>query len=191
MGEADRVKWDALWRERRMLEDEPNPFLVATLDRLPRRGRALDVAGGAGRHARCLARHGLRVTVVDVSTVGLAAARASAASEGLEIETLELDLEVERPPAGPWHVLANLHFLDRSLFGVFPELLRPGGLLVFAHPTRTNLERNPRPGERYLLEDGELPSLVEGLEILHCAEGWTPWGRHEAHLMARRPALRA
>ena len=186
MSEDDRVKWDRLWRERKMLTDEPNPFLLESLQRLPRTGRALDVAGGAGRHAVCLARHGLDVTVVDVSPVGLAAALAAAVREGLVLETGELDLEREPLPAGPWDVVANLHFLDRSLFAVFPTLLAPDGLLIFAHPTRTNLERNPRPGASYLLEDGELPSLVQGLEVLHLAEGWTPRGRHEAHLLARR-----
>ena len=186
MSEADRIKWDGLWRERSMLTDAPNPFLVGALERLPRSGDALDVAGGAGRHAVCLARHGLDVTLVDVSPVGLSAATAAAAGLGLELRTRELDIEVEPLPAGPWDVVANLHFLDRALFRVFPGLLRPGGLLIFAHPTRSNLERNPRPGARFLLEDGELPSLVQGLDVLHLAEGWTPWGRHEAHLLARR-----
>ncbi len=187
MSEADRVKWDRLWREERMLTDVPNPFLVGLLPRLPTAGCALDVAGGAGRHAVVLARHGLEVTLVDVSPVGLAAAREAAEAAGSAITTRQLDLELEPLPTGPWDVIVNLHYLDRSLFGVFGSLLAPGGLLLFAHPTRTNLQRNPRPGERFLLEDGELPSLVQGLEVLHLAEGWTDWGRHEAHLLARRP----
>lgn len=187
MSDEDRVKWDRLWREQRMLTDEPNPFLVGLLDRLPRSGRALDVAGGAGRHAVCLAGHGLDVTLVDVSPVGLSAASDAASRAGVGLTTRLLDLEREPLPTGPWQVIANLHYLDRSLFDVYPSLLGPGGLLVFAHPTRTNLERNPRPGAHFLLEDGELPTLVRGLEILHSAEGWTGWGRHEAHLLARRP----
>ena len=186
MSDDDRIKWDRMWRERDMLTDRPNPFLLGLLDRLPRAGSALDVAGGAGRHAVPLARHGLDVTVVDVSPVGLAAAREAAAGEGLTLNTSALDLDREALPAGPWDVIANLHFLDRALFATLPGLLAPGGHLLFAHPTRTNLERNARPGPRFLLEDGELPDLVRGLEVLHYAEGWTAWGRYEAHLLARK-----
>ena len=41
---------------------------------------------------------------------------------------------------------------------------------------------------RHLLEDGELPGLVRGLEILKYEEGWTEEGQHEARLVARRTA---
>jgi hypothetical protein len=52
-------------------------------------------------------------------------------------------------------------------------------------PTRSNLERHTRPDPRHLLEDGELPGLVPGLEIVRYEEGWTEQGRHEARLVAR------
>jgi hypothetical protein len=39
-----------------------------------------------------------------------------------------------------------------------------------------------------VLEDGELPSLVRGLEIVRLEEGWLAEGRHEARVVARRPA---
>ncbi|HEY6100713.1 MAG TPA: class I SAM-dependent methyltransferase, partial [Anaeromyxobacter sp.] len=66
-------------------------------------------------------------------------------------------------------------------------VLAPGGWLVFAHATRTNLERNPRPGAAHLLEDGEIRSLVRGLDVVSCEERWFEEGRHEARLLARRP----
>ena len=34
----------------------------------------------------------------------------------------------------------------------------------------------------------ELPALVPGLEVLHHCEAWRANNRHEAHLVARRPA---
>jgi tellurite methyltransferase len=67
---------------------------------------------------------------------------------------------------------------------VFSQVLAPGGLLVFAQPTRSNLQRNPHPSARFLLEDGELPQLLRGLKVISYTEGWTEEGRHEARLVA-------
>jgi hypothetical protein len=35
------------------------------------------------------------------------------------------------------------------------------------------------------LDEGELPALVEGLEVLRYEEGWLEEGRHEARVVAR------
>ena len=55
-----------------------------------------------------------------------------------------------------------------------------------AVPTRSNLRRHPHPREAFLLDDGELPSLVGDLEVVSYEEGWLDEGRHEARLVARR-----
>lgn len=186
MSQADREKWDARWRARDDETTEPSAWLTSLVDLLPARGRALDVAGGAGRNAIWLARRGLAVTVVDVSEVGLAMARAGAAAAGVEIETVCADLEVDPLPAGPFDVVLSFHFLRRELFPAFPTVLAPGGLLVYAQPTRKNLERHARPPADFLLGDGELPTLVVGLRIVRCFEGWFSEGRHEARMVARK-----
>jgi tellurite methyltransferase len=74
----------------------------------------------------------------------------------------------------------------RPLFEAIPARLAPGGFLVVNHPTRLNLLRHERPGLLHLLDDGELPGLVRGLEVLSYAEDWTDEGYHEARLVARR-----
>jgi tellurite methyltransferase len=64
---------------------------------------------------------------------------------------------------------------------------------VFVQPTRSNLERHPRPGPAHLLDDGELPRLIAplALEVVRLEEGWfdphDEDARHEARLIARRP----
>lgn len=47
-----------------------------------------------------------------------------------------------------------------------------------------------RPRFRHLLDDGELARLAPGLglELVQLTEGWLEAGRHEARLVARRPA---
>ncbi|MCO5169092.1 MAG: class I SAM-dependent methyltransferase [Planctomycetes bacterium] len=188
MGDADRERWDARYREQGPCAAAPSALVTALDDLLPRRGRALDVAGGAGRHAVWLARRGLDVTLVDVSPVGVDLARAAAAAAGVALDAFALDLERDPLPGGPWDVIVDFHYLQRDLFPAFARLLAPGGVLVFVQPTRTNLERHPRPGPAHLLDDGEAARLAAGLplEVLRLDEGWLAEGRHEARLVARR-----
>jgi len=139
-----------------------------------------------GRHGLWLAERGFDVTLVDISPVGLDVARHRATAAGLKVTTMQRDLD-EGLPAGLWDLITCAHFLDRELYRALPAALAPGGGLVIVHPTRRNLERHPRPSARFLLDEGELLELVEGLEMVRFEECWSEGGRHEARLFARRP----
>jgi len=185
MAEADRCKWDTRYREQGGRSREPCSFLCSLSELLPVRGRALDVAGGTGPSALWLSERGLDATLADISPVALAIALEEAGAAGLALRTLAIDFESERFPAGPWDLIVCVRFLWRPLFKVFAEELAPNGLLVVVHPTRSNLERHDSPGPHHLLDDGELPGLIPGLEVVHYEEGWSEQGRHEARLVAR------
>jgi SAM-dependent methyltransferase len=187
VADGDRERWNARYREEEG-DHPPAPWLDGLDPLLPRRGRALDAGGGAGRHALWLARRGLEVTLADVSDVALERAAQAARQAGLALATVRVDLETEPLPAGPWDLVLCLYFLHRPIFPALAAALAPGGLLVVAHPTRRNLERHPHPGPRWVLEDGELPGLLGGLELLRSEEGWQESGRHEARAVARRAA---
>lgn len=180
------------WNERHSARPPvsgPASFVTQSAALLPAAGSALDVAGGTGRNALWMAAAGLTVTLTDVSDVALDVARADAASLDLPVDTIRLDLEEAGLPEGQWDVIVVHHFLDRSVLLALPEHLNPGGLVIIAHPTERNLERNPRPGRRYLLAEGELASIVaqwHDVDVLSIEEGWTPEGRHEARLRGRK-----
>lgn len=187
MPEADRLKWDAKYADRGATVAQPSPFVLRMLDQLPTVGRCMDVAGGTGRNARALAAHGLDVTIVDVSAKGLEIATRESAAAGLSIATLVHDVEDDGLPAGTWELIVDVHFLHRPLFAQWADALEPGGLLLFEHQTMRNLDRHAKPSGRWLLEEGELPGLVQGLEVIHYEECWGAADRHEARLLARRP----
>lgn len=187
MARGDRERWDARYARRGPAARDPAAFLLEVADLLPRRGSALDLAGGEGRNALWLARRGLDVTLCDVSPLALSRAARRAEELGLELSVVCCDLERTPPPAGPWDLILVCDYLQRDLFPRFPELLAADGILVYVQPTRRNLERHPHPGARFLLEEGELGRLALGLEVLRLEEGWTPAGRHEARLLARKP----
>jgi SAM-dependent methyltransferase len=185
MSEEDRERWNARYRVQAQAR-EPAGLLRSLAGQLPGTGRALDVAGGTGHDALWLAGRGLDVTLVDISEVALERAATAAREAGVALRTQRVDVESEPLPPGPYEVVLCLNFLWRPLFAAFPRVLAPGGLLLFAQPTRSNLQRHPHPSARFLLEDGELPRLVQGLELVSYTEGWTEEGRHEARLVATR-----
>ena len=186
MSQADRDKWNAKYADAEFAPRQPSAGLVG-LDRfLPRKGRAIDVAGGGGRHGIWLAKRGLDVTIADVSSVGLAIARRRADEAGVKVTLLETDLEALPLPAGPWDLVVSICYLCRHLFPTFPRVLAPGGVLVVIQPTKRNLERCDKPPPDFLLEDGELPTLVRDLAVVHYEEGWLADDRHDAVLVARR-----
>ena len=187
MSAEDRQRWDDRYQHTEDAPTEPSLLLTQLDDMLPRQGTALDLAGGAGRHAIWLAQRGLDVTLADISPVGLDLARRRGKEAGVEVKTECIDFEHEPIPRGPWDLIVSFFFLQRSLFTEFSQALRPGGLLVFVQPTRSNLERHSRPPERFLLDDGELPRLLDGLEVIHYEEGWLAEERHDAFLVARAP----
>lgn len=181
----DRDHWNTRYGEQSW-PVEPSPWLVANEALLPSVGAALDVAGGTGRNAIWLAQRGWTVTIADVSDVALAKASVRAGDDGLQVNTLLVDLTVDPLPDGPWNLIALFHYLDRDVFAAIARALAPGGILIGSLATIRNLERNPRPPLPYLLETGELPDLIRGIELVAYDEGWKD-DHHDARFVARRP----
>lgn len=183
-GRNDREPWNERYTEAGWTED-PSPWLVANAELLPEPGRALDVAGGTGRNAIWLASRGWDVTVADVSDVALARAAERAATLDVLLRTERADLSTDPLPDGPWDVLLLFHFLERALFPQLASVLRPGGVLIGSLATVKNLERNRRPRRPFILDVGELPNLIRGLETLRYEEDWRD-DHHEARFVAQR-----
>lgn len=189
---GDRERWNARWRERAGELTPPAAFLVEHSGLLPASGRALDVAGGAGRHAVWLAQAGLEVTLIDVSDVAIERAerRAAAANVTQRIRYRRIDLSGPDValPTGPFDVIVMFHYLTRTLRDEIAGLLDDGGLMFACQPTVTNLERHAKPPLPYLVQPGELAawSAALGLEPVVTREGWNAEGRHEAEIIARR-----
>jgi tellurite methyltransferase len=186
MSAADRQKWDAKYADGHFAPRDPSAVLLRLAHLLPPTGRALDVAGGGGRHAIWLAKRGFNVTLADISSAGLATARQRAAAAGLSINAVEVDFEQQVLPAGPFDLIVSVCFLCRSLFPQFRQSLAPGGMLFVIQPTTKNLERNDKPPAPYLFSEGELRTLAGGLAIVHYEEAWSADNRHDAVLVARK-----
>ncbi len=185
MTQADKVKWDCKYA-REELYQEVSQVVLAYQHWIPSDGKALDVAGGTGRHAIWLAQRGLEVSLVDISSEALQQATSRASKAGVELTTVCRDLD-DGLPEGKWDLIFSNLFFDRRLFPRFMEALAPGGCLMVIQPTQTNATRHDKPPRRFLPGDNELPGLVAGLDILLYETGWLQEGRFDAVLVAKSP----
>ena len=117
----------------------------------------LDLACGAGRHARLLARLGFEVDAVDREPQLFAGPRPGVKLLGADVE------------GGPWpyegrrfDAIVVTNYLHRPLLPTLVASLEPGGLLVYETFARGN-ERFGKPSNpAFLLAPGELLEAVRG-----------------------------
>lgn len=174
MSPSGRLEWDDRHQGRRRAE--PEPFVLEMMPRLPR-GLALDVAAGRGRHSLILARAGMRVIAVDYSLVGIGILAAAARLEDLAVFPVVADMTQFPLMQESFDVILNVNFLERNLVAEFKRALKVGGALLFDtflidEAANHSHIRNPR----YLLEHGELRTLLGGLDIVEYREGLTAYG---------------
>lgn len=182
MSERDRAKWDQKWRD--MLRPAPpSDLLRAHAEALPG-GVAVDIACGLGQNALWLAGHAYCVLGVDISHVALQRARGGARSRQLQEKVLfaQVDLDRWRLPRLSVDLVCVFRFLDRDLFPMLQEALRPGGFLFYQTRHVGLLERLPDANPHYLLQLGELPRAFAAWNILTYREA-----PEDARLVARKP----
>jgi len=176
----DRARWNQKYRESPDSWRTPDPFLARAfseyiLPLFPHGGSALDLAGGAGRHAIWLAQQGWEVTLVDVSETGVEQARRNAGPLASRIHFIVDDLThfqaSQTQFAAAFEVVMAFFYLDREIFPEIVKAMRPRGLLVYKTHTlaRAKLETEPK-NPAYLLNPGELLQLADGLHMLHYEE---------------------
>ncbi|MFL9964166.1 class I SAM-dependent methyltransferase [Paraburkholderia sediminicola] len=134
-------------------------------------GAVLDVASGAGRHARFFAALGHPVTAIDRDAAALATLR----DEPL-VTPLAADLE-----GGAWPLSAEAKFaavvvtnyLHRPLFPRLLRSLAPGGVLVYETFAQGNESVGKPSNPAFLLAPGELLDRVRGqLRVVAFQDGF-------------------
>lgn len=167
--------------------DGPSSWLLSNADLLPRRGRALDVACGRGRHALFLAGAGLRVDAVDRDAARVATLAAVARERGLPVQARVVDLETGDVSLGDeaYDVVLVFNYLHRPLFPALVRALAKGGLLLYETFTTAQASRGKPTNPDFLLEPGELVRRVRPLEVLRQREGDFE-GRMVAGVAARK-----
>lgn len=141
--------------------DLPSPWVVRWGSRVAR-GPVIDVACGAGRHARFFAERGLEVLAVD---------RERRSIEGVQF--VQADLE-----GAPWPFAGRrfaavvvTNYLHRPLLPALVASVDEGGMLIYETFMAGN-ERYGRPSNPdFLLRPGELLEACRGLAVAAFEQG--------------------
>lgn len=175
MATSERAFWNQKYNEAPEKWLEPDPFLAEAYDEFlvggpP--GSALDLAGGAGRHAIWLARRGWDVTLVDVSDVALKFANEKFSKSGTRDGgnlTCELADLHSVPDFGKdqFDLVIAFFYLQRPLFPALLQTIRPGGFLIYKTFTIKQLQFKKGPTDpAFLLQPNELPKLIAPMQVL-------------------------
>lgn len=191
MSEADREKWNKRYREGSYrARTHPSELVEEWLPRLPR-GRALDVAAGAGRNSLYLAEAGFEVDAIDISGEALDRLRCDADDRELTINAVELDLESGSLPQQRYALIVMVRYTNRGLIPRLLALLDDGGHFICEEHLETDADVIGPSDPAFRVSPNELSKLASGLEILHYSEGLVedPDGRTAAlaRLVARKP----
>ena len=150
---------------------QPAQFLVENIELLPR-GRAFDVAMGAGRNAIYLATMGFDVEGVDVSPEAVNTTLESVRKVGVTIKAqvadLEGDYQIEK---GTYNVIICFNYLQRSLIPRIKDGLQRGGVVVYETFIVDQVQFGKPKNPDYLLKHNELLGMFSDFRCLRYREG--------------------
>ncbi|MFM0627728.1 class I SAM-dependent methyltransferase [Paraburkholderia xenovorans] len=134
-------------------------------------GAVLEVASGAGRHARFFASLGHPVTAIDRDAAALDALR-----DVPLVTPLEADLEGAAwplPADANFAAVVVTNYLHRPLFPQLLRALAPGGVLVYETFAQGNESVGKPSNPAFLLAPGELLERVRGqLRVVAFQDGF-------------------
>jgi SAM-dependent methyltransferase len=173
MNDETKRHWDLKYEQGLPSLTKPDPFFVSAYETFaegtsPHSRKALDLAGGLGRHALWLAQRGWAVSVVDISEVALQKLHDTSVTLQLDLklhcgDVAEYDFRREQ-----FDVIVLFYHLDRRLFAPIIRGLKPGGLFFCKMRARLEVEPViPAATDDPLLGRDELESLLSGLVTLH------------------------
>jgi SAM-dependent methyltransferase len=181
---SDRDRWQQR-HAGRPPRAAPSAFVqaqVTQLERDGRRGRALDLACGAGRHAALLAESGFETIAVDHASQ----ACRRVAGDAPQVRAVVADAGRLPFRAATFDVIVQTLFLDRSLFPALLALLTRGGLLLAETFLLAQHEQTGHPRREFCLAPGELHALVtrtgEAVRVVAEREGPVASGESILHL---------
>jgi len=189
----EKTRWDRKHDERSHSSLTPDPLLVNAYDDFlscTTPGKALDLAGGVGRHAIWLAERGWQVRLLDISDVGIQQAKENArltkTDKSIITEIQDLD-GTQNFGSNEYDLILGFFFLQRKLFPVLISALKPGGHLIYKTYTTEQLRFNSSHGPSnpaFLLQPNELLHAFSSMCVLHYHE--TIQEKGVAELVARK-----
>ncbi len=157
-------------------------WLPVVRDHLGSGRNALDLAMGAGRHARAAAEHGFQAFGVDRDFDRVRLARVGSLAHA---RLWVADLEVAPLPRDQFDLIICTNYLQRTIWPAVRDAVRDDGFVIYETFTVAQLAypTGPRSPD-HLLRPGELRAVFDGWTFCHDEECTAPSG--VARLVARK-----
>lgn len=171
---AGAPRWNARYAaDGYLFGTAPAQFLIDNAPLLVAGNSALVVADGEGRNSVFLAEQGLRVTAMDISTTGVAKARALAAERSVSVDMQVADILSWDWQAEAYDLVVGVffQFLDpqqrETVFAGMQDALLPGGrLLIHGYrPEQLAYATGGPSVADYMYTEDLLLSEFDGLEV--------------------------
>jgi tellurite methyltransferase len=187
----EKTIWNQKHSERTHSSLTPDPLLVKAYEDFLSNvgaGKALDIAGGVGRHSIWLAERGWHVRLLDISDTAIEQTqeniKLSKAGGAIVTEIQDLDGS-QGFGRGQYDLILGFFFLQRKLFPALIDALKPDGHLIYKTYTTDNLKFGKSPSHpMFLLEPNELLHAFSTMRVLHYHE--TTQQKGVAELVARK-----
>jgi SAM-dependent methyltransferase len=157
-------------------------------------GTGVDLACGAGRDTVYLALHGWQMTGVDYLPGAIQRTQQLAQQQQVQVNTLLLDLESVADPFAAsalakqsFNLVVVARYLHRPLLALLPNLLAPGGILLYQTFMQGSEQFGSPRNPNYLLRPQELAQTFANLAILLDEIDYLEDGRPVSAFIARRP----
>ncbi|MEH6445678.1 MAG: class I SAM-dependent methyltransferase [Oceanospirillaceae bacterium] len=168
MSDADRQKWNNKYQQEGRQAPKAPPALLDSVHYL-QAGKTLDVASGEGAVALYLSKFDkFQVTALDVSDIGLQNLSIFAQQQGLQLETLCLDMD-DLSALAVLEKYTNICMFrfkpDVALIKQLLSLLAPNGRLVISTFNQQH-HLNCGFAAKFCLEENEFTDLGETVEVI-------------------------
>ena len=121
-----KMLWDTRYTEGLPSLTTPDPFFVEMYEKyILKKGAALDLAAGLGRHTNYLAERDWHVTAVDISSVAIGKLPVLQ-----NITAVVSDIEEYELKENAYDLVVLFYHFDRNLFPKIYKALKQGGLLI-------------------------------------------------------------
>lgn len=174
MSAQDRVRWDAIYRERsHQPYPSPDPLLFnftpPVLDGSEK--RALDLAAGLGQNGLWLAAQGYTVDIMEISRVALSRTRREMAMRNLRnVNLLQTDLDDLFLDEQQYDLICIFRYLNRDLIRKVAATAAPGGRIIYETYNIHYLDLVPEFNTHFLVMPGELQRFFPEFKHIHESE---------------------
>ena len=149
----------------------PSPWVSRHAALAAAGGHALDLAAGAGRHARWLLERGYHVVALDIDTSGLADL---AGVEGIEIVAADLEGGQPWPLAErQFDLVIVANYLFRPILADIGHSMAPGGVLIYETFAIGNEQYGKPSNPDFLLREGELMDWFSDWQVIDFGQTYT------------------